>query len=109
MNSALMGSGHFAGFSKNARIGKPGIFWGFRGLHSQIGVVPSECQDNDQENSYKKQKVALEISSLSLTPPGEEDGISHGRCLPPPKPYPLLRSVFVTLLNPTSSVPVVIH
>jgi len=51
-----MGSGHFAGFSKNARIGKPGIFWGFRGLHSQIGVVPSECQDNDQENSYKKQK-----------------------------------------------------
>jgi hypothetical protein len=27
---APMKSGHFAGFSKNARIGKPGILWGFR-------------------------------------------------------------------------------
>jgi hypothetical protein len=34
LNSALMGSGHFEGFSKNARIGKPGILWGFRGLKS---------------------------------------------------------------------------
>jgi hypothetical protein len=48
LNSAPRGLGHFARFSKNGRIGKPGILWGFRGLHSQIGVVASECQDNDQ-------------------------------------------------------------
>jgi hypothetical protein len=56
LNVALMGSGLFTGFSKNARIGKPEVLWGFRGLNSQIGVVASECQDNDQENGYKKQK-----------------------------------------------------
>jgi hypothetical protein len=48
MNSAWMGLEHFTRFSKNGRIGKPGILWGFKGLHSQIGVVASECQDNDQ-------------------------------------------------------------
>jgi hypothetical protein len=42
LNSALMGSGRFAGFSKKARISRPGVLWGFRGLHSQIGVVVSE-------------------------------------------------------------------
>jgi hypothetical protein len=56
LSSALKGSGNFAEFSKNARIGKPEILWGFRGLFSQIGVVASEYQDNDQENSYVKQK-----------------------------------------------------
>jgi hypothetical protein len=30
-NIVPMKSGHFAGFSKNPRIGKPGILWGFRG------------------------------------------------------------------------------
>jgi hypothetical protein len=60
LNSAPIGSGHFTGFFKNARIGKPGILWGFRGKNSPIGVGAGECQDNDQENSYKKQKAALE-------------------------------------------------
>ena len=31
---AQMKSGPFAGFSKNARIGKQGILWGFRDLYS---------------------------------------------------------------------------
>jgi hypothetical protein len=57
LNSDLRGSGHFAGFSKNARIGKPDVLWGFRGLYSQISVGASECHDNDQENSCKKQKI----------------------------------------------------
>jgi hypothetical protein len=48
LNIALMGSGDFAGFSKTARIGKPEVLWGFRGLNSQIGVEATECQDNDQ-------------------------------------------------------------
>jgi hypothetical protein len=29
-----MKSGHFAGFSKKPRIGKPGILWDFRDLYS---------------------------------------------------------------------------
>ena len=34
-----MGSGHFAEFSKNVRIGKRGVLWGFRGFKSFFGVV----------------------------------------------------------------------
>jgi len=36
-NSAPMESGHFAGFSGIARIGKPGILHGFQGLYSVSG------------------------------------------------------------------------
>jgi hypothetical protein len=36
LDIALIGSGHFAGFSKNARIGNPGILWVFKGLHPQM-------------------------------------------------------------------------
>jgi hypothetical protein len=38
-NIAPMGSGHFEGFSKIARIAKPWHNWGFRGLRSQYSTL----------------------------------------------------------------------
>jgi hypothetical protein len=37
---APMKSGHFAGFSKNARIGKPGILWVLGGFIPDFGRFP---------------------------------------------------------------------
>jgi len=38
MNSAWMGLEHFTRFSKNGRIGKRGVLWGFRGLKSPLRI-----------------------------------------------------------------------
>jgi hypothetical protein len=66
LNIALMRSRHFAGFSKNARIGKPGILWDFRGLHSWSGAVASECQENDRQKSYKAQKSRSRETGMNI-------------------------------------------
>jgi hypothetical protein len=46
LNIAHMGFGHFAGFFKIARIGKPGILRGFRGWYSLFCMVACVCQVN---------------------------------------------------------------
>jgi hypothetical protein len=67
LNSALMRSGDFARFSKNGRISKPEVLWGFRGLNSQFGVVASECRDNDQEKSFIPTSQTTSISAFGLS------------------------------------------
>jgi len=42
-NITPMESGHFAGFSKNARIGKPGIFRGFMSYIPDFGWFHRIC------------------------------------------------------------------
>ena len=39
-NIVPMKSGNFAGFSKNARIGKPGILWVLGGIIPDFGMFP---------------------------------------------------------------------
>lgn len=53
---APMKSGHFVGFSKNARIGKPGILWGFRcyipGFNKFSRIYGSEVSFNEHPGGF---------------------------------------------------------